>query len=368
MKILVIEGRQTVGGGQVVTKSVCESLREKHDVAVFIPGDEKSPIASLLADFPQFYFKTKEYRRGKKGIRDYFDFVGNLLSVSRVLYKTCKEFAPDILYVQHLSLLPIIFLVNLVCRKKVIAHVHVVYVDGVARKIINAILKTKSVVKVIGVSDYCLSQFEGIASEKCEVLYNPIRSLPIQKNPMGEPYNIAVIGDVCESKGHHVLLKALQGKSMKCNVHIVGRVVDENYRTKLDKDFNDVPHCYTGMISDVSAYLREHRVVVVVVSVVGFETFSLAMTEAWGMGIPTVATDDFGMKELVHNLLPAYKDNVLFQLGDSDALYDKLFALLHDKSLYNSFSEDAHKAVQDRLSVRIFADTINDIISGFVSN
>lgn len=47
----------------------------------------------------------------------------------------------------------------------------------------------------------------------------------------------------------------------------------------------------------------------VIVPSVGFETFSLAMVESWGKGIPTIASDLGGMKELVENFchnMPRY--------------------------------------------------------------
>ena len=35
--ILVIEGRQSIGGGQIITKKVCDGLSEENNISVFIP-------------------------------------------------------------------------------------------------------------------------------------------------------------------------------------------------------------------------------------------------------------------------------------------------------------------------------------------
>lgn len=47
MNILVVEARESVGGGQIMTKKVCDALSENNQVSVFLPGNDKSPIAKL---------------------------------------------------------------------------------------------------------------------------------------------------------------------------------------------------------------------------------------------------------------------------------------------------------------------------------
>ena len=71
--ILVIEGRQSIGGGQIITKKVCDGLSEENNISVFIPGKENA-ISLYLSDFSQYHYKLKEYSRGKKQVKDYFLF------------------------------------------------------------------------------------------------------------------------------------------------------------------------------------------------------------------------------------------------------------------------------------------------------
>ena len=112
-----------------------------------------------------------------------------------------------------------------------------------------------------------------------------------------------------------------------------------------------------------SEYLANNKVVViVVVSVVGFETFSLAMVESWAQGIPTVATNDFGMKELVETFLPQYSQFLLFPLGNSEVLYEKIKKLISDRIKYKQISEDVRKTVETNFSIDNFSKQINQII------
>ena len=84
--ILVIEGRQSIGGGQIITKKVCDGLSEENNISVFIPGKENA-ISLYLSDFSQYHYKLKEYSRGKKQVKDYFLFLYNTCSVCPFLRK-----------------------------------------------------------------------------------------------------------------------------------------------------------------------------------------------------------------------------------------------------------------------------------------
>ena len=87
------------------------------------------------------------------------------------------------------------------------------------------------------------------------------------------------------------------------------------------------------------------------------------MVEAWGMGIPTIATDNFGMKELVNKFLQRYSEKVLFPLGDSEALFLRLEELLSNKDLYDEFSKQAWYVVNTQLNNYNFSKRLNQIIA-----
>lgn len=56
MKVLIIEGRKTIGGGQVVTKYICNELSKEYEIEVFIPGNSNSTISTYLNQYKQYYF------------------------------------------------------------------------------------------------------------------------------------------------------------------------------------------------------------------------------------------------------------------------------------------------------------------------
>lgn len=46
--ILILEGRETIGGGQIITKKICKILSESNNVSVFYSWREKCNIRLFI--------------------------------------------------------------------------------------------------------------------------------------------------------------------------------------------------------------------------------------------------------------------------------------------------------------------------------
>lgn len=359
--ILILEGRETIGGGQIITKKVCKILSESNNVSVFIPG-KKNAISDYLSEYRSFNYKIKEYTRGKKKNKDYIYFIYNFFSTYMALYKVLKNNYFDIIYIQHQNVLPVAIFVNMIFKKTMIAHLHVVYVDKVARLVVNKYLQNKSICKIIGVSNYTLQQLNSSNKSKSVVIYNPISSQEKVKDKKYS-YQIAIVGDVINNKGHHLLFESLMNCSNKYTVHVVGNIIDEKYYESLKNKYQSINTIYTGMIDNVCKYLSRNKIdLVIVPSISPFETFSLSMVESWSMGIPTIATNAFGMKEIVNTFIPKYASQMLFNLSDSSDLLDKINELESNTSLYKEISDRTYKIVEEKLNYEIFSKSLNEII------
>lgn len=362
LKILVIEGRKTIGGGQVVTKAVCDSLSDNHHIAVFLPGDKNSPVAKMLDNYRHFYFQQREYSRGKKGVADFCRFVCNFVS-SFSLRNVITKNKFDVLYVQHASMLPVVLLACVGIQINIIVHLHVVYIDKYVRWLMNRMLTSQKIKIVFGVSDYTFSKLSSQVLPKCILLYNPIPTYAKQMS-RSRTGGIAIIGDVAPFKGHHILFQAISMLGVGYKIHVVGNVVDKGYENRLRCDYPQVDCVFTGMLSDVHAYINEHQIdMTIVASVMPFETFSLAMVESWAQGIPTIATNDFGMKELVNKFVPQYAKNMLFEKENSKDLAEKIRLLETDTVLYNKISQDVKFVVDTYLSQISFSKNINKFLA-----
>lgn len=229
---------------------------------------------------------------------------------------------------------------------------------------IDYLLKNRQVKRVLGVSEYTLSQLSQSNLQKSSILYNPI---PVKEkvNINYFSHRLAIIGDVVEYKGHRVLFKAMQSLPEDYELHVIGNLVDEEF-LKILQSFS-FKCIYTGMISNVADYLVENQISLVVIpSISPFETFSLSMTESWALGIPTLATDGYGMKELVESFLSLYRDDMLFTRGNEVELSEKILSLYSNKQLYQEISNAVYRVIKEVLDERIFREMLLKEISSIV--
>lgn len=360
---MIIEGRETVGGGQIMTKRLCDVLSDKYVINVFIPG-EINDISRLLGGYKLYHYKMQNYSKGKKMFVDYKNFIINSFDAYYSLMSLIKKEKYDLIYIQHLNILPFVVLACLGKHIPIVAHVHVVYGDKIVRKFVDFLLRRKVISQVIGVSHYSLSQFSEGVIGKSKILYNPI-IIQKQMSPKCQSCKIAIVGDVMRSKGHHIVFESMNKLPNDYKLYVVGNKVDANYVEQLNKIYDKA--IYTGMISNVSNYLMSEGISIVVIpSILPFETFSLAMIESWALGIPTIATDDFGMKELVNQFLSEYEEYMLFPLGDSELLQKKIMALNKDMPLYMNISHSVKSVAENCLSMQIFSKKIQSLVNNII--
>lgn len=361
--VLVIDGRKIIGGGQIVTKLICDVLSEDNEVSVFIPAGE-TPVADYLKDYQQFGYHLYDYSRGRKKIKDYFLFVLNFFSISFSLIQVLRKDKFDLLYIQSQNILPVILFVNFFFRVKTISHLHVVHTDSAAHWLLNRCLRNRTIKCVLGVSNYTLTQLDTPNLNKSVVLYN---SVPLGEKRRHEKYSyqLAIVGDVIGNKGHQVLFEALaKDNTSRYVLHVIGKVADVDFCRMLKEKYqSNVNFIFTGMLHNVSDYLLKSRIDLVIVPSVVTETFSLAMVESWGYGIPTIATNNFGMKELVNSFLPEYSDKMLFRMNDSDELFLKIQELESDRELYTMISDKVYSVAIEYFSKGAFSRSLKQIVS-----
>ena len=360
-RILLVEGRRTVGGGQIMSRRICDVLSTNYDVAVFLP-DGECPLAELLQDYSLHRYPMLEYHSGKKGVSDVCRFIYNMWRTCRVLRRfICKEDI-TVVYVQAPSLLPVVVCAVAGMDVQIFVHLHVVHVDRKVRLLLNVCLQQKCVKKIIGVSDFTLQQLSLKNRRKSVVLYNYIDDCikkTVSSDACKKPV-ISVIADVMRIKGHHVLFEALQSSALNVEVLIIGRIIEVDYYKELiDKKYS-FQYTFTGYVNDVERYLEQTDLVIV--PSVGFETFSLAMVESWGKGIPTIASDLGGMKELVENFLPQYAEILLFSPGNIEELKVKIETILNHDILYREVSEKVHEVAYNNFSKTSFRKNLLGII------
>lgn len=363
-KILIVEGQRNIGGGQVMTRKIASILNEQYLVSIFLP-DGKSEVSDYLSGFPQYGYPMHGYTRGRKTMKDIARFAFNFHQAHKALKKCVLENDISLIYVQAPALLPVAALVGNQTGRDVIAHLHVVHSDHKSLWLINHFLGYKSVRKIIGVSGYTLTQLAKSNRKKSAILYNCVDFNPLQKpKQLTTGNNISIIADVLPDKGQHIVIEALDNYSQNTpELNIIGKIVNTQYREKLDNGFAK-PN-FAGQVTNVKEWI-DHSSLVLIPSFV-YETFSLSMVEAWAQGVPTIASDIGGMKELVEKFLPQYAGHMLFELGSSRNLAIKIDQLLNDKKLYDEISAKAIEVVRDNFTIDIYRKELVKIINSLTT-
>ncbi|MFI3297005.1 MAG: glycosyltransferase family 4 protein [bacterium] len=361
-RILVIEGQRNIGGGQVMTKKIATALTERYKVKIFLPSGQ-SPIADYLNQFNQWGYHFFSYNRGKKSLKDIIKFIINFFSSYSALRKCVREFTPNVIYVQSSALLPIAALIGQRYNISVVSHLHVVHSDNKSKFILNKFLSFSSVKRIIGVSNYTLNQLTPNNRDKSEILYNCVDTI-IKPVNNGVEIKVAVVADIHPDKGQLILAHAINKLS---NHHItpvfVGNIIDNDYKLKIQKILPN--SIFTGYVNNVIDHIVTFKFVIIP-STTTFETFSLSMVESWVQGIPTIASNLGGPKELVETFLSSYTDKLLFNKCDADDLALKIEHLINDAELYSMVSSEMQNIAIANFSYESFKNKLLNILSSLL--
>lgn len=174
---------------------------------------------------------------------------------------------------------------------------------------------------------------------------------------------IGYIGRLTKGKGISVLLKAFA--RLKLNSTRLAIVGDGEQLHELEQRVATLgigdSVCFFGFRDDRIAFLR------------GFDVFVLpsrsegtprCLMEAMAVGVPVVATDIPGCRDLV-------EDNVtglLFPVDDDESLADRLSVMLADSQLRDSVARGARALIRSRYSAEVMASRYAELYAGLVCN
>ncbi len=364
-KILVVEGRTTIGGGQMMTRQIIDSLKQDYRVELLCPVIVSDAFGMMFEDVPIWQLKQKDYNLGRKSFGDYFYLLYNFITQLSQIYGMVKRGKYELIYVQHPRMIPAIAFICLFVKCPVIVHIHVVHTNKWVRRFVNSFIKLHSVKKVIGVSNYSLHQFKGIDHKKL-VVYNCVRSLSFKHySPLDIHSHIqcSINADIFPAKNQHLLCKSILKLSnySDYSVYFAGNVIDKSYLNGILNEFKELDLKICGRIDDIDSFLENMDVVIVVSS--DFETFSLSMIECWSKGVICIASRVGGMKELIQQFAPHYAHCLLFTPDDSADLARKIQAVINlSCEEKNKIVEDLHQIYLKYFSKEVFKEQILQVV------
>jgi len=294
----------------------------------FVTNNENSVLASTLRE---------------KGVSVHILKLNKIFSSVRDLLKIVKRYDIDIIQSHMFRESIIVRFVKLFIPKiKIIFRVHT-YIDAsniskVKKKLYHVLDFSTSflVNKYISINQFNISELRSktrIRCKKINHLNNPKKSIGIYSIPdIKKPYEIAMVANFIDMKGHDVLIKAvnhLKQKDIVINVFLLGKEDLDNEVNKqyyiniinmideyqLSKQFN-----FLGYV-DTYEYIKNIPVIVLPSYAEGTPN---SLLEAMSIGKIVIASEVGGIPELITNKVNGF----LHPKGDYTKLAEKITTVL----------------------------------------
>ena len=160
----------------------------------------------------------------------------------------------------------------------------------------------------------------------------------------GDP-TILYLGDLSRIKGVDVLIQAiakLRSILPNMKLHLVGSGYMNDFQLLAKKKGIEGYVVFHGWAAD-SMVPRYYKSADICVFPSRYEPFGIVILEAMASGIPIIASNTGGIREIISN----GKDGILFKPGDADALSKAILALYQDLDLRKKISQAALKTVTE---------------------
>lgn len=174
-KVLVWETLATVSGGQKMTLAVMEMLAQEYTFCCLTPAEGMLSAELKKRGIPYRLMGDQTLPAGVKGKRGIARYGWLSVVNIRKSMAAIQAYQPDLLYAPGPAALPWSAVCGALSGRPVIWHLHHVFLDGAARKLLNLCGGWKTVKQIIAVSHCVGDQItHPKARRKVKVLYNPV--------------------------------------------------------------------------------------------------------------------------------------------------------------------------------------------------
>jgi glycosyltransferase involved in cell wall biosynthesis len=223
--------------------------------------------------------------------------------------------------------------------------------------------------EVVFCSATCAAHFSGVPARRARTIVNAMLFPDVMPaRHAGAGMRILMVGSINRNKGQDILLKAfarLKGGGASLWLYGTTGLSAHGYvralkRFAADQGLSDRVH-FPGPTADV---FRAFAQAAVVVHTSWTESFGMALVEAMACGVPVIAHDLEGMREVVVDGVTGY----LIPPGDVAALTERLEQLLADPGLRERLGSAGAQLVRERFSmttrVREYRELYDEVMAG----
>jgi glycosyltransferase involved in cell wall biosynthesis len=178
---------------------------------------------------------------------------------------------------------------------------------------------------------------------------------------------VGLVGRFVEWKGQHVFLEAAErlvtsGRDDGARFVLVGAALfgEDDYAAEIERRAAALGGRaeLLGFRPDIAAVLTELDILVH--ASVTPEPFGQVVIEGMAAGLPVIATDGGGVREIVRH----GEDGLLVPMGDAAALADALAGLLADPARASRLAVAGHRAVRERFTAARAAREVEAVYDG----
>ena len=291
------------------------------------------------------------------------------ISAAKKIASFCRENAIDIIHTQFPRENYIAVLSKLFYRKaKLFNTSHLILNQGAVWKIINKLFSRHDE-KVFSVCNFGKETLigNGVSESKIEVVFNgipivePYRSDKVKREfgIFDDTFVVSALTRYTSEKGLHFLvdtvskLRDITDKKFVFLVAGDGEMFDEIKKKIEELGLSDVI-IQLGYRNDASDILACSDLFVNLSST---EALSFAILEALGQGVPVVATDVGGTRDIIN---PDSRCGSLVEYGDTQGGAKEILRYIEDANLCSSCSRAALENVRKNFDIKIMLDTVYD--------
>lgn len=174
---------------------------------------------------------------------------------------------------------------------------------------------------------------------------------------------VGIVNQLTQAKGQHLLLEAVAKLKTKCFIVFAGNEHDPEkpytkYLEDLAKKFNLTEQVkFLGHVKDLANLYNALDIVVIASE---NEAFSIVCLESMICRRPVIVANVGGLAELVKDK----ETGLVFPVGNSDLLAEKLSLLMNDKNLAKKLTQNAYSFVEEKFLMKTVISQIEELYLG----